>query len=62
MRWIIETRQASIVNVYCPHCRGSGKIVDYSGSVKGGDLLLTGNRANCVHEVAHLLRRVLKHE
>jgi hypothetical protein len=44
-----------LANVFCGHCRGAVKIVDYKGSVKDGDLVLNGRCAVCGGEVARLI-------
>ena len=51
----LQFKKKILANVYCSHCGGSVKIVNYSGSIKSGDLLLKGNCANCGHEVARLV-------
>lgn len=51
----VQFQDKILSNVYCPHCRDSVKIVDYSGSVVSGDLLLKGHCEICGHEVARLV-------
>ena len=51
----MQFKKEILANVYCSHCRGSIKIVNYTGSINNGDLLLKGNCANCGHEVARLV-------
>jgi hypothetical protein len=51
----VEFQEEILLNVYCSHCHDSVRIVDYSGSVVSGDLLLKGNCAICGHEVARLV-------
>jgi len=50
-----EIKKKILANAYCFHCRDTVKIVNYSGSVKAGDLLLKGDCANCGHEVVRLV-------
>lgn len=42
-------------NVWCSACRKVTTMVQYSGQVKEGDLLLTGLCVTCGKEVARLL-------
>ena len=51
----VEFREKILENVFCSHCRDSVRMVDYSGSVVSGDLLLKGNCAICDHVVARLV-------
>jgi len=51
----VEFQEKILDNVFCSHCRDSVKIVDYSGSVVSGDLLLKGHCEICGHEVARLV-------
>ena len=51
----MEFQEKILDNVFCSHCRDSVRIVDYSGSVVSGDLLLKGNCAICGHQVARLV-------
>ncbi len=51
----LEFQEKILDNVFCSHCRDSVRIVDYSGSVVSGDLLLKGSCAICGHNVARLL-------
>jgi hypothetical protein len=50
-----EFQEKILDNVFCSHCRDSVRIVDYSGSVVSGDLLLKGNCAICGYVVARLV-------
>ena len=50
----VEFQEKILDNVFCSHCRDSVRIVDYSGSVVSGDLLLKGNCTICGHNVARL--------
>ena len=51
----VEFQEIILDNVLCSHCRDSVRIVDYSGSVVSGDLLIKGNCAICGHKVARLV-------
>ncbi len=51
----VEFQEEILDNVFCSHCRDAVRIVDYSGSVVSGDLLLKGNCAICGHDVASLV-------
>ena len=51
----VEIKQKILANVYCSHCRGAVTIVNFTGAVKGGDLVLRGSCAVCGHEVARLV-------
>ena len=42
-------------NVWCTHCHGMRIIVDFGGSVVGGDLILHGHCARCHGEVARVV-------
>jgi endogenous inhibitor of DNA gyrase (YacG/DUF329 family) len=42
-------------NVWCPECRKATTMIEYSGQVKAGDLLLTGRCTTCGKKVARLL-------
>lgn len=47
-----DTRKLLLANVYCGHCRGAVSIINVTGAVKGGDLVLYGNCAACGHDLA----------
>ncbi|MEI6846693.1 MAG: hypothetical protein WCK32_01450 [Chlorobiaceae bacterium] len=51
----MEYRAQILVNVFCSQCRDAVEIVDYSGSIVKGDLLLKGKCATCGHQVARLV-------
>lgn len=48
-------RQRLLANVWCGHCRHEVTITDFSGAIKGGDLLLVGKCAECHGEVARVI-------
>ena len=49
------TKKLLLANVYCGHCRGSVTITNFSGVVRGGDLLLVGKCAECHGDVARVI-------
>ena len=46
---------ACLGNVWCGHCRHETTITSFSGSIKGGDLLLVGKCAECHGDVARVV-------
>jgi len=50
-----HARAQILGNVYCAHCHGPVSIVNVSGTLKRGDLVLEGNCAKCGREVARLV-------
>jgi hypothetical protein len=50
-----DAREKILANVYCGHCRDAVSIVNVSGVVKGGNLVLNGNCAQCGQDVARLV-------
>ncbi|WP_280190722.1 hypothetical protein [Delftia sp. PS-11] len=42
-------------NVWCGHCRHETTITNFSGTIKGGDLLLVGKCAECRSDVARVI-------
>jgi hypothetical protein len=50
-------QQKLLSNVYCTHCRDSVTITNYTGTVKGGNLLLVGLCAVCRTDVARLIEK-----
>ncbi len=54
----VATKKLLLANVYCGHCGHCGRavtITNYSGVVKGGDLLLVGKCAECLGDVARVI-------
>ncbi len=49
------TRQRLLTNVWCGHCGGATTITNFSGTIKGGDLVLVGQCAQCQGDVARLI-------
>ena len=57
-RWTaipLELRKRLIGNVWCSHCTGETTIVDYSGVVETGNLVLEGSCATCGGPVARVI-------
>jgi len=50
-----ETRKMLLSNVWCGKCRHAVTITNFSGTVKGGDLLLVGSCSECHGDVARLI-------
>jgi len=48
-------RKLLLSNVWCGKCRDSTTITNFSGAVKGGDLLLVGKCAVCHGDVARVV-------
>lgn len=48
-------RQRLLANVWCVRCRHEVTITNFSGSIKGGDLLLVGKCAECHGDVARVI-------
>lgn len=48
-------RQRLLANVWCGHCRHEVTITNFSGTIKGGDLLLVGKCAECHDHVARVI-------
>ena len=50
-----DTRKLILANVWCGKCSQGVTITDFSGAVKGGDLLLSGSCSECQGAVARLI-------
>ncbi len=50
-----EIRQRLLSNVWCGQFRFETTITNYSGTIKGGDLLLVGSCAECHGDVARVI-------
>jgi len=50
-----EIRQRLLTNVWCRQCCHEVTITDFSGALKGGDLLLVGKCAECHGDVARVI-------
>ena len=51
----VNIRQRLLANVWCGHCRHEVTITSFSGTIKGGDLLLIGKCAECHGDVARVI-------
>ena len=49
-----DIRQRMLSNVWCGHCRHETTITNFSGTIKGGDLLLVGQCTECRSDVARV--------
>ena len=54
------TKKLLLANVWCGTCRGSVMIANISGTVTGGDLLLSGTCSNCNGKVARVIEAKTK--
>jgi hypothetical protein len=50
-----EIRQRLLANVWCRRCGHETTITNFSGIIKGGDLLLEGKCAECHGDVARVI-------
>ncbi len=50
-----DIRQRLLSNVWCVHCGHETTITNFSGTIKGGDLLLVGKCAECHGNVARVI-------
>ena len=50
-----DIRQRLLSNVWCGQCRFETTITNFSGTIKGGDLLLVGTCAECRSDVARVI-------
>ena len=50
-----EGKRLILANVWCGKCGHGVAIEDYTGSVVGGDLLLTGKCSDCHGDVARVV-------
>jgi len=50
-----DVRQRLLANVWCGHCRREVTITNFSGVMKGDDLLLVGKCAECHDDVARVI-------
>ena len=48
-----DIRQRLLSNVWCGQCRHETTITNFSGAIKGGNLLLVGKCAECRSDVNH---------
>ena len=52
-----DIRKRLLGNVWCGQCRGETIIRNFSGTIKGGDLLLVGICGACGSDVARVIER-----
>jgi hypothetical protein len=52
-----DIRKKLLMNVWCGHCHQGTTIINFSGAVKGGDLLLVGKCAVCHGDVARVVEQ-----
>ena len=50
-----DIRQRFLANVWCGQCRHEVRITNFSGTIKGDDLLLVGQCAECHGDVARVI-------
>lgn len=50
-----DIRERLLANVWCGHCRREVIITNFTGSMKGSDLLLLGKCAVCRGDVARVI-------
>ena len=50
-----DIRQRLLSKVWCGQCRHEVTITNFSGAIKGGDLLLVGKCAECHGDVARVI-------
>ena len=50
-----EARARILKNVFCTRCRVSVEMVDYMGTEKTGDVVLTGSCKRCGHQVVRVV-------
>ena len=50
-----DIRQRLLSNVWCAHCSHKTTITNFTGTLKGGDLLLVGQCPECQGEVARVI-------
>jgi len=53
-----EIRKKLLSNVWCVSCRHEVTIINYSGAVRSGDLLLVGKCSECHGDVARMIESV----
>jgi hypothetical protein len=50
-----DTKKLLLANVWCSKCRDETTITNFTGAVKGGDLLLVGLCSICRGDVARVI-------
>jgi hypothetical protein len=53
-----DIRKLLLSNVWCSNCRHEVTITNFSGAVKGGDLLLVGKCSECQSDVARVIEKI----
>lgn len=59
-RWAsipLNSQESILANVYCTNCHKAVQIVNFTGNIELGDLLLRGNCAVCKHKVVRLVEK-----
>jgi len=51
----LNIRNQLLANVYCGECGGRTTIINYSGSVKSGTVILSGQCKTCGADVARVI-------
>jgi len=50
-----DVKKRLLSNVWCSHCRREVTILNFTGAVKAGDLLLVGTCSDCRGDVARVV-------
>ncbi len=50
-----DLRERLLRNVWCSHCTGETTIVDYSGTIQSGNLVLEGSCKACRGSVSRVI-------
>lgn len=50
-----DVKSKILSNVYCSSCKDAVKVVDFTATIDGADLLLSGKCERCSGEVARLI-------
>lgn len=50
-----QKQQMLLANVWCSHCSSVATLVEFSGEVRGGNLVLEGSCHRCRGNVARLI-------
>lgn len=51
----VESQQKILENVFCSNCKTGVRIINHTGSIIDGDLILRGNCAFCGQKAVRLL-------
>jgi len=52
-----DTRKLLLSNIWCGKCRDEVTITNFTGAVRGGDLLLVGKCSICQGDVARVIEK-----